>query len=168
MAVQRKRLAQMFGGTAQLLKPEEETKQAKMPAQAAGKLEDEKVGQSKAVQRKAGPNSLPDPVRGKMERAMNADFSNVAIHQNSAQAGRIGALAYTQGSNVHFAQGKFDPGSHAGQQLIGHELAHVVQQRQGRVAATGEIGGMALNDDAGLEQEADRMGQKAASISSHA
>lgn len=41
---------------------------------------------------------------------------------------------------------------------MGHELGHVVQQKQGRVRATGSIGSVAVNDDAGLEKEADRMG----------
>ena len=67
-----------------------------------------------------------------------------------------GAQAFTRGSEIHFAPGSYQPGSQAGQELLGHELAHVVQQRQGRVSATTALGkGMAMNDDASLEREAD-------------
>ena len=47
---------------------------------------------------------------------------------------------------------------------VAHEAWHVVQQKQGRVQATTSVGGMAVNDNAGLEREADVMGAKAASF----
>jgi len=75
----------------------------------------------------------------------------------------LGALAYAQGNEVHFAPGQFKPDNQAGQELIGHELAHVVQQRAGRVKATTQAKGIGVNDDKGLEREADDMGRKAAS-----
>jgi len=75
---------------------------------------------------------LPGPVRHKMETAFGADFSAVRIHQGQ-QATMIGAQAYTTGSDIHFAPGQYDPHSSAGQQLLGHELWHVVQQKEGRV-----------------------------------
>ena len=43
------------------------------------------------------------------------------------------ALAYTQGTDIHFAPGQFEPDTSAGQQLLGHELTHVIQQAEGRV-----------------------------------
>ncbi len=113
------------------------------------------------IQRKSS-SLLPEPVQNKMEATMGADFSNVNIHPNSQQAQEVGALAYTQGNDVHFAPGQFDPNSHKGQSLIGHELAHVVQQRQGRVQATTQAKGLPVNDDQGLEKEADVIGEKAA------
>ncbi|MBK9034966.1 MAG: DUF4157 domain-containing protein [Myxococcales bacterium] len=58
------------------------------------------------------------------------------------------------------APGQYDPESQAGRELIGHELAHVVQQRQGRVAVTSQVRGIAINDAPGLEQEADALGQR--------
>lgn len=48
----------------------------------------------------------------------------------------MGALAYTQGTDLHFVPGQYQRASQSGQQLIGHALAHVVQQSQGRAAAT--------------------------------
>ena len=73
-------------------------------------------------------------------------------------------LAYTQGTDIHFAPGQFKPDTSAGQQLLGHELTHVIQQAKGRVQPTTEVGGMAVNDDLSLEHEADVMGAKAASV----
>jgi hypothetical protein len=75
----------------------------------------------------------------------------------------MGALAYTQGNDVHFAPGQYNPESSKGQELIGHELTHVVQQRQGRVKPTKEQGkGLSVNDNPSLENEADTKGKKAA------
>lgn len=76
---------------------------------------------------------LPSNVRAQMERSLGADFSAVRVHEG-AHASALGSLAYTQGTDIHFAPGAYTPGTAQGDQLIAHELAHVVQQRQGRVA----------------------------------
>jgi Domain of unknown function (DUF4157) len=108
-----------------------------------------------------GGKPLPDVVRGKMEAALSADFSNVRVHVGP-QAERIGAIAFTIGSEIYFAPGRYQPDTPHGQQLLGHELAHVVQQRQGRVR--NPMGsGFAVVQDRALEAEADRIGQRAAS-----
>lgn len=78
---------------------------------------------------------MPASVQATMESAFGADFSSVRIHEGP-QAQSLGALAYTQGTNIHFAPGQYQPHSRSGQELLGHELAHVVQQAQGRVHAT--------------------------------
>lgn len=101
---------------------------------------------------------IPDMVKQRMEGSFGADFSSVRVHPESSKAPEVGALAYTQGTDIHFAPGQFKPDTSAGQQLLGHELTHVIQQAEGRVQPTTEIGGMAVNDDAGLEREADLMG----------
>ncbi len=119
------------------------------------------------IQKKESSNKtgMPDGVKSKMESSFNTDFSNVNIHSDSSKATEAGALAYTQGSNIHFAPGQFKPDTNSGQQLLGHELTHVVQQREGRVQPTKMLGnGMAVNDDKGLEQEADSLGKKAAQM----
>jgi hypothetical protein len=127
-------------------------------------LEDEELQMkrdpSKPVQRKS--NGIPDGVLQKMEASFGTSFADVNIHEGS-QAADVGALAYTQGSDIHFAPGKFQPDSKSGQELLGHELAHVVQQREGRVKPNAEVAGVPLNDDKALEAEADRLGSKAAS-----
>lgn len=103
---------------------------------------------------------LPKPLRRKMERAFGHSLSDVRVHENDGPR-RLNATAYTRGRQIHFARGEFQPGSLAGQKLIGHELTHVLQQRAGRVAAPpGE--GAPVNADRGLEAEADTLGARAA------
>jgi len=107
-----------------------------------------------------GGRPLPGPLRGHMESALGTDFSGVRVHVGP-QAGRIGAVAAAMGNDLHFAPGRYQPETVAGRQLLGHELAHVVQQRAGRVPNRLGIG-TAVVDDKGLEAEAERLGQRAA------
>lgn len=76
---------------------------------------------------------LPPSLRHKMESQFGTDFSAVRIHEGP-QAEHMGATAYTRGNDIYFAPGRYDPGSQQGREMLGHELAHVVQQAQGRVA----------------------------------
>lgn len=103
--------------------------------------------------------ALPGALRGKMEAAFGADFSGVQVHEDG-QAAAHGAVAFARGEHLHFQPGRFDAESTAGQELIGHELAHVVQQRAGRVATPMGKGG--INSDPALEAEADQLGARAA------
>lgn len=108
-----------------------------------------------------GGRPLPDGVRQKMETFFKADFSDVRVHVGS-EAPAIGALAFTLGSSLYFAPGQYNPDTPHGQQLLGHELTHVLQQRAGRVR--NPFGsGIAVVQDPSLEAEADRMGMRAAS-----
>jgi hypothetical protein len=53
------------------------------------------------------------------------------VHSNSNAAhlaGIVNAQAFTTGSNIAFAQGKYDPGTSSGKRLLAHELTHVMQQ----------------------------------------
>ena len=82
-------------------------------------------------------------------------MSGVQVHSNSAKPKELNALAYTQGNEIHVGPGQ--------EQHLPHEAWHVVQQRQGRVAPTFQAkGGVPINDDKSLEQEADVMGARAA------
>ena len=142
---------------------DEELMQGKFVAQLQP-MEDEELMQGKfTAQRRSAENrtGMPDELKAKMENTLSTDFSQVRIHPNSSTATDVGALAYTQGTDVHFAPGQFKPESSAGQQLLGHELTHVVQQRQGRVQPTSEVAGLPVNDSPVLEAEADEMGKKA-------
>lgn len=129
-----------------------------------GSAGNQAVLQSKKGKRDvASTGRMPLEVQFKMESAMNADFSDVTIHPNSDKAAKVGALAYTQGTDIHFAPGQYDPSSMEGQQLLGHELAHVIQQKAGRVRPTGKLGRDTLvNSDPVLENEAEQMGKQAA------
>lgn len=106
-------------------------------------------------------NRLPEEVRGKMESTIGTDFSNVRIHANSDKAVEAGALAFTQGTDIHFAPGQYNPNSRQGEELLAHELTHVQQQSEGRVKSTGQVAGMPLNEDRGLEKEADELASRA-------
>jgi hypothetical protein len=108
------------------------------------------------------PNGLPKELRLQMEDSLGHDFSTVQIIRDSQQALASGAEAYAAGDTLHFAPGFYNPASAEGRALIGHELAHIVQQREGRVQASREVNGMPLNDDHGLESEAASLGAKAA------
>ncbi len=112
------------------------------------------------LQRPSGPGRpLDEVVRRQMEAAFGVDFSDVRVHEGDAAA-ELGALAYTEGHDVHFAPGRYRPGTPEGNELIGHELAHVVQQRAGRVTADHEHGPVVRSH--ALEAEADRLGAAAA------
>lgn len=112
------------------------------------------------IRPKAGGLPLPAEVRTKMETAFGADFSDVRVHVGR-EATSLGAIAYTWGTNIHFAPGQYNPHTLQGQKLLGHELWHVLQQKQGRVRNPFG-GGVAVVQDHALEAEADRMGNKAA------
>ena len=75
-------------------------------------------------------------------------FADVRVHYNSSKPGEVGALAYTQGSQIYVGPGQ--------EQHLPHELGHVVQQKEGRVRATTIVNGYQVNDDPVLEREADR------------
>ena len=148
-------------------KEEEEAVQAKEEEEAVQAKEEEEPAQMKVGKAATGGNKgrqtgMPHHVQAKMEDGLGADFGSVRIHQDSEKASKLGALAYTQGEDVYFAPGQFKPESQKGQELIGHELQHVVQQREGRVQANTQRKGVGVNNDQGLEREADEKGKAAA------
>ncbi len=106
--------------------------------------------------------ALPRDVRQEMERGLGEDFAGVRVHEGDV-APSVGALAFAQGNAIHMARGAYRPHSADGRGLLAHELAHVVQQRRGRVRATGRTGGLPLNNETGLEREADVAAQRAMS-----
>ncbi|WP_298420672.1 DUF4157 domain-containing protein [uncultured Kordia sp.] len=106
--------------------------------------------------------SLPAKLQSNMESSLGHDFSNVGIHTNSQKAVQMKARAFTQSEQIHFAPGEFNPSSTSGQNLIGHEFTHIAQQRAGIVKPTKALKkGVMINDDRGLESEADNFGRKA-------
>lgn len=106
--------------------------------------------------------ALPRALRESFEQAYAQDFSDVRVH-SGAEARRIGAIAYTRGNHLHFQPGRFNPYTASGKELIGHELAHVVQQRAGRVGMPRVQRGTApIQEHPTLECEADALGHRAA------
>ncbi|MEH1849918.1 MAG: DUF4157 domain-containing protein [Nostoc sp.] len=142
-------------------------KQAKRFGHSISQMKSESAQSSKQNQTSQNSSSgsrgsMPAPVRSKMENSFGANFGDVSIHTDSSQAKSMGALAFTQGNNVHFAPGQYNPQSSSGQALLGHELTHVVQQRAGRVAVPHQSKGAPINADPSLETEADQIGARAA------
>jgi hypothetical protein len=114
-----------------------------------------------ALPRAAG-QPLPLNVRQKMETVFGKSFADVRVHVGP-QAASVGAHAFTQGTNVYFAPGRYQPHTTHGQRLLAHELTHVVQQREDRVR--NPFGsGIAVVRNAALEAEAERMSLQAGTI----
>lgn len=78
------------------------------------------------------------------------DLSDVQVMRNSAKPRQFGALGFAMGNEIHLESGQ--------EVHLAHEAWHVVQQRQGRVMPAGEIGGVKVNQDRRLEDEAEAMG----------
>lgn len=152
----------------QMQEDEEKIQEKEAPTQMMEDKEEEiqaKKGQHPDSSAGKTTNSFANlnmSLQAKMQNSFSTSFQDVDIHQNDASATRMGALAYTQGNNVHFAPGQFNPNTQGGQELLGHELTHVVQQREGRVQPTKQGKGKAVNDSPTLENEADNIGNKAA------
>jgi hypothetical protein len=80
---------------------------------------------------RGGGSPLDNTFRAKVEPAIGADFSGVKVHTDAEadQLNRsIQAKAFTTGRDIFFRQGEYNPGSKQGQELLAHELTHVVQQ----------------------------------------
>jgi hypothetical protein len=93
---------------------------------------------------------IPDGMKSGFENMSGFSFDDVRVHYNSDKPAQLNALAYTQGNQVHIAPGQ--------EKHLGHELGHVVQQKQGRVQPTMQLQGVNVNDEEELEKEADVMG----------
>lgn len=104
----------------------------------------------------SAPQALSRELRMAAERSLGMPLRSVRVHENARLP--AGADAAASGERLFFRGGSYDPHSPEGRELIGHELAHVAQQRRGHVAGRpGEV-----NADAALEGEAERVGERAA------
>jgi hypothetical protein len=117
-------------------------------------------GTEQALKSPSGGSRLDDSVKSSMESAFNTDFSDVRVHTGSSAAKLstdLQATAFTHGSNIFFSQGSYDPGSEGGRHLLAHELAHVVQRKQGRDNGAASPAGATTigRADDPLEAEAD-------------
>ena len=103
--------------------------------------------------------TLPGTLQAGIENLSGIDMSDVQVHYNSDKPAQLHAHAYAHGGDIHVAPRQ--------EKHLPHEAWHVVQQRQGRVKPTLQMkNGVYVNDDASLENEADVMGAKAASMGS--
>jgi len=99
---------------------------------------------------------LPDSLKAGVERLSGLDLSRVRVRYNSPKPAQLDAHAYTQGQQIEVAPRQ--------EQHLPHETWHVVQQMQGRVRPTIRVNGHGVNDDRGLEREADVMGERAQQV----
>lgn len=81
---------------------------------------------------RGGGGSLDSGVADRVGSKLGDDLSDVRVHTDDTAdklANSVSARAFTTGSDVYFAKGEYNPGSGSGDQLLAHELSHVVQQR---------------------------------------
>jgi hypothetical protein len=113
--------------------------------------------QEAPMEQRPNQTGLPDGLKSGIESLSGMSLDNVKVHYNSSQPAQLNALAYAKGTDIHVAPGQ--------EQHLPHEAWHVVQQAEGRVTPTMQMkGGVPVNDDAGLEHEADVMGAQAMSM----
>ncbi|MCA9934148.1 MAG: DUF4157 domain-containing protein, partial [Anaerolineales bacterium] len=101
---------------------------------------------------RGGGRPLPSKSQASMGQAFNADFSGVNIHTDS-QADHLNqslySRAFTTGQDIFFRQGEYNPDSSSGQELLAHELTHVMQQngRSQRISRWGGPGNTTSHED---------------------
>lgn len=109
--------------------------------------------QQHPIQEKENNTGLHNNLKSGIEQLSGYSMDDVKVHYNSDKPAQLQALAYAQGTDIHLAPGQ--------EKHLAHEAWHVVQQKQGRVKPTIQMKeGMNVNDDVGLEKEADEMGGK--------
>ena len=128
--------------------------QAKQAAQLKSITDNHLAQQQHPIQKKENNTGLPDNLKSGIENLSGYSMDDVKVHYNSDKPAQLHAHAYAQGTDIHLASGQ--------EKHLPHEAWHVVQQKQGRVKPTMQMKGKVnVNDDAGLEKEADVMGAKA-------
>ena len=101
---------------------------------------------------------LPRSVRRLFETRYGHSFEDVRYSDGAAADAatrQVGAIALTVGNVIAFRRGAFNPYSGAGKRLLGHELAHVVQQRNGAPARIQARSDINYNDPQITEQRRD-------------
>ncbi|UBF30544.1 DUF4157 domain-containing protein (plasmid) [Kovacikia minuta CCNUW1] len=141
--------------------PEEEELQMLLDIsriQRSSALEEEELQMSSIVQRSLGGETaapdiesaiaqagssgqpLDNSIRQPMEQSFKADFSGVRVHTDAQADGLNRSLlsrAFTTNQDIFFKRGEYQPNSKNGQELLAHELTHVVQQNSATVQRKG-------------------------------
>jgi hypothetical protein len=117
--------------------------------------------QQQAAREKENSTGLPDNLKTGIENLSGYAMDDVKVHYNSDKAAPLQAHAFAQGTAIHIAPGQ--------EKHLPHEAWHVVQQKKGGVKPTKQLkGGVPINDEEGLEREADVQGAKALQFYSYA
>lgn len=127
--------------------------QVKQVAQLQAMANNYSAHHQQLLQKKGNDIGLPDSLKSGIENLSGYSMDDVKVHYNSPKPAQLQALAYTQGTDIHVAPGQ--------KEHLPHEAWHIVQQMQGRVKPTMQMKGVQINDDEGLEREADVRGEQA-------
>ncbi|MFK7762182.1 MAG: DUF4157 domain-containing protein [Roseobacter sp.] len=111
------------------------------------------VSSQRSTSGSSAEGGVPEGLRSGIEALSGVSLEGVRVHRNSSRPAQLHAHAYAQGRDIHIAPGQ--------EKHLPHEAWHVVQQAKGRVRPTGVAQGHPINDDPGLEREADKMGAHA-------
>lgn len=98
--------------------------------------------------RRGGGEPLPDDVAADMSAGFGTDLSHVRLHTGTEASdlnNRLQARAFTVGSDV-FLRDSASLRSGAGQELLAHELTHVVQQSGGHEVARRLVNAMSVHE----------------------
>lgn len=114
---------------------------------------DDEQPSNNTIQKKENKTGLPDNLKSGMENLTGHSLDDVKVHRNSEKPAQMQAHAYAQGTDIHLGPGQ--------DKHLPHELGHVVQQKDGNVKPTTQQNGQDVNDDKGLEKNADALGNQA-------
>jgi hypothetical protein len=159
-AIEQKNIQEMVNNSSQTMQLSafqemaDNSSRAAQAAQLQALADNNATQQKQPVQKKENNTGLPDNLKTGIENLSGYAMDDVKVHYNSDKPAQVQAHAYAQGTEIHVASGQ--------EKHLPHEAWHIVQQKQGRVQPTMQMKGNTLiNDDAGLEKEADVMGANA-------
>lgn len=107
------------------------------------------------VRRPLGAGGAAELLAAQMRRTFGATGGDVPIATDSPRPLAAGAEGVAVGEQVYIAPGFYDLTTPEGRERLGHEVAHVLQQRRGRDLP----GRISDGERTGLEAEADRAGR---------
>ncbi|MEJ8840794.1 DUF4157 domain-containing protein [Lacibacter sp. H375] len=113
------------------------TKATKPTSIQSANKSSEDVGQATAFFKSTNASSLSHDSNHFFKARFGYDFSDVKIHTGTeaeVSANDLDAKAYTVGNSIVFNRNEYNPHSFEGKKLLAHELAHVMQSKQGTVA----------------------------------
>ena len=103
---------------------------------------------------------LPDLIKTAMEALFGINLNNINIYTNPLIA-KAGARAFAYGDGIYFAPVEYQLESSDGWRVLGHEIAHIRQQKSGLLTRLLRNNLEIVHDDF-LEAEADVFGDLAA------
>ena len=128
---------------------------------ASARRDDSARVEQELARAERGGQPLDRSVRANMEGAFQYDFGGVRVHTDTdanSLSRAVDAVAFTTGQHVFFRQGAYNPTSASGQELLAHELTHVVQQTAAPAPAA-----LTISDPADLaEREAESVARAVA------